>query len=272
MEYLFSFDLATLLRAIGYTGLFAIIFAESGLLIGFFLPGDSLLFTAGFLASQGFFNIWILVAGCFVAAVAGDNAGYAFGRRVGRRIFEREESLLFNPRNLRRAEQFYETHGAVAIVFCRWLPAIRTFAPILAGVGVMPYAKFLAANVVGAGLWAVGMPILGFSLGWLVPGVDRYIIPIVGVIIFLSFLPPAIVGLRDRERRLKVMGYLRQNILVYPAVRRSIGIALVIFGLIALALPIVPFAWVGIVGLKLLGTTLPFEQRIKAWWRGRINE
>src|SRR3990167_9865488 len=129
IEQILNLDLVKIIESVGYLGIFAIVFAESGLFVGAFLPGDSLLFTAGFLASQGFFNIWILVAGCFVAAVAGDNAGYAFGRRVGRRIFEREESLLFNPRNLRRAEQFYETHGAVAIVFCRWLPAIRTFAP-----------------------------------------------------------------------------------------------------------------------------------------------
>lgn len=275
MELLLNIDLIAFIKAIGLLGLWAVVFAESGLLIGFFLPGDSLLFTAGFLASQGFANIWVLAAGCFVAAVLGDNVGYAFGRRVGRRIFEREESLLFNPRNLRRAEQFYETYGAAAIVLCRWLPAIRTFAPIVAGAGLMRYRRFLVANVLGAGLWAVGMPLLGYFLGSVIPGADRYLIPIIAAIIILSFLPPLVAGLRDPDRRRTVMGYLgylQRNILVYSPIRKGIGIALVLFGLVALALPLFPFAWVGVVGLKLLGVPLPFEQRIRAWWQRRQQE
>ena len=272
MEFFFGIDLETFIRTIGLFGLWAIVFAESGLLIGFFLPGDSLLFTAGFLASQGFVNVWLLAGGCFLAAVLGDNVGYAFGRRVGRRIFEHEESLLFNPKNLQRAERFYEEHGASAVILARWLPAIRTFAPIVAGVGLMRYRKFLAANIIGAGFWAVGMPMLGYFLGSVIPGADRYLVPIVIVIIILSFLPPVIAGLRDPDRRQRVWGYLRQNILASPPVRKSIGIVLVIFGLIALALPLVPFAFVGLVGLKLLGVPLPFEERVRRWRRGRINK
>lgn len=272
MEFFFGIDLAMFIQTIGLFGLWAIVFAESGLLIGFFLPGDSLLFTAGFLASQGFVNIWILAGGCFLAAVLGDNVGYAFGRRLGRRIFEREESLLFNPRNLRRAERFYEEHGASAVILARWLPAIRTFAPIVAGVGLMRYRKFLAANIVGAGFWALGMPLLGYFLGSVIPGADRYLIPIVIMIIVLSFLPPLVAGLRDPERRGRVWGYLRQNILAYPPVRKTVGVTLVLFGIIALILPGFPFAFVGLVGLKLLGVPLPFEKRLRAWWRGRINE
>ncbi len=266
MEIFLGLDLAALIRAVGLAGLFAIVFAESGLLIGFFLPGDSLLFTAGLLASQGYFNIWILVVGCFAAAVLGDNVGYAFGRRMGRRIFERPESLLFNPKNLHRAERFYEEYGASAVILARWLPAIRTFAPIVAGVGLMRYRRFLVANIVGAGFWAIGMPLLGYFLGSVIPGVDRYLIPIVAAIIILSFLPPLVAGFRDPERRAVVMAYLTRNILAYPGVRKGIGIALVVFGLVALILPLFPFAWVGLVGLKLLGVPLPFEQRIRAWW------
>lgn len=270
MELFLGFDLTALIRTVGLAGLFAIVFAESGLLIGFFLPGDSLLFTAGFLASQGYFNIWILVAGCFVAAVLGDNVGYAFGRRMGRRIFERSESLLFNPKNLDRAEWFYEQYGASAVVLARWLPAIRTFAPIVAGVGLMRYRRFLAANIIGAGLWAIGMPLLGYFLGSVIPGADRYLIPIVAAIIILSLLPPLIAGMRDPDRRRAVMSYFRENVLAYPPVRRGIGIALIVFGLVALALPFFPFAWVGLVGLKLLGVPLPFENKFRSWWWQRV--
>ena len=277
MDGLISFNLTGFIQTVGLLGLWAIVFAESGLLIGFFLPGDSLLFTAGFLASQGFFHIGFLIAGCFVAAVLGDNVGYALGRRVGRRIFQRPESLLFNPRNLERAERFSEEYGAMAIVLARWLPAIRTFAPIVAGVGLMHYRRFLVANVFGAGLWAVGMPLLGYFLGSVIPGADRYLIPIVVAIIILSFLPPLLGILRDSERRALIGAWLGANVIRYPPVRKGIGIALIGFGLLALALPLVPFAWVGLVGLKLLGVPLPFEQRIRAWWEhrrksNRINE
>lgn len=186
---MFPGDLTALILAAGYLGLFAVVFAESGLLIGFFLPGDSLLFTAGFLASQGYFNIGVLVLGCFAAAAFGDNVGYAFGSRVGRRLFQRPRSLFFNPDQLVRAERFYEQHGGSAIVLARFLPAIRTFAPILAGVGAMEYPKFVIYNIIGAGAWAVGMPFLGYFLGSVIPGIDRYIIPIIAAIIILSILP-----------------------------------------------------------------------------------
>ena len=269
MEYVFGIDLVTLIKAIGLAGLFGIVFAESGLLIGFFLPGDSLLFTAGFLASQGFANIWVLIAGCFAAAVLGDNVGYAFGRRVGPRIFRREQSLLFNPKHLERARAFYESYGGSAIVLARFIPAIRTFAPILAGVGEMQYRSFVFYNIIGAGLWAVGMPLAGYYLGTFFPGVDRYIVPIVMLVIVLSFLPPLIAVLRDRSRRAFITAFLQRSIIAHPVYRKTIGVVLVLLGLVALALPLVPFAWVGIVGLKLLGVPLPFEQRIRAWWRHR---
>ena len=186
------FDLESLIRTAGYLGLFGIIFAETGLLIGFFLPGDSLLFTAGFLASQGYLNIWLLVTVCFVAAVTGDAVGYAFGNRVGRRLFQRPESRLFRPEYLRRAELFFEQHGGKAIILARFMPIVRTFVPIIAGVGSMRYPRFALFNVVGGLLWAVGLPIAGYFLGKSIPNVDRYLLPIIVLIIAVSVAPTAI--------------------------------------------------------------------------------
>jgi membrane-associated protein len=181
--------LRTVGPTIGYITLFAIIFAESGLLVGFFLPGDSLLFTAGFLASQGFFNIAVLVIVCATAAITGDSVGYAFGRRVGRRLFERPDSRFFKRKHLLATEAFYEKHGGKTIVLARFLPIVRTFAPIVAGVGNMRYSRFLAFNIGGGLLWAVGLPIAGYALGSVIPDVDRYLIPIILLIIFISLLP-----------------------------------------------------------------------------------
>jgi membrane-associated protein len=185
-------DLESLVRTAGYLGLFAIIFAETGLLIGFFLPGDSLLFTAGFLASQGYFDIALLVVGCFIAAVLGDAVGYAFGNRVGRGLFLRRESRWFRPQHLMRAEAFFDRHGGKAVVLARFLPVVRTFVPIVAGVGAMRYPRFLAFNLIGAALWAIGLPVAGYFLGSVIPDVDRYLLPIVGLIILVSIAPTAI--------------------------------------------------------------------------------
>lgn len=203
-------SLTALLPIIGYTGITAIVFAESGLLIGFFLPGDSLLFTAGFLASQGIFHIVPLILLSITAAIAGDSVGYAFGHRVGRKIFKREDSLLFHKDNLLRAEAFYEKHGGKAIILARFMPVIRTFAPILAGVGTMKYSKFLAYNIVGGVLWAVGLPLLGYFLGNAIPDVDKYLLPIIVFIILLSIAPSIIHILRTKEDRERVMGFLQQ--------------------------------------------------------------
>ena len=145
MEF-FGIDLISLIKTAGYLGLFFIVFAESGLFIGFFLPGDSLLFTAGFLASQGYLNIWILAPLMFVAAVLGDNFGYAFGKKVGPALFNKEDSFLFHKDHLVKANDFYAKHGPKTIVMARFLPIVRTFAPILAGVGKMEYKTFNSDN------------------------------------------------------------------------------------------------------------------------------
>ena len=183
------FDLIPLIKTAGYLGLFGIVFAESGLFIGFFLPGDSLLFTAGFLASQGFLNIWALSFLMFVAAVTGDSVGYAFGKKAGPKIFYREDSFFFHRNHIERARAFYEQHGSKTIVLARFIPMARTFAPILAGVGKMRYRTFLFYNIIGGALWALGMPWLGYYLGSTIPNIDKYLLPIILIIITLSVAP-----------------------------------------------------------------------------------
>ena len=187
-----AIDPNELLKSFGTIGLILIIFAESGLLIGFFLPGDSLLVTAGLLASAGKLNLAVILVGCFVAAVVGDQVGYAFGKKVGPSIFKRPNSRLFKHEHVERANRFFEEHGAKTIVMARFVPIVRTFAPILAGVGTMPYRTFLAYNILGGFLWAVGVTLIGYFLGDAIgpDKVDTYLLPIIGVVIVLSLIPP----------------------------------------------------------------------------------
>ena len=199
LESIFHLDLIKIIESIGYLGLFAIIFAESGLFVGFFLPGDSILFTAGFLASQGFFNILLLTPMTFVAAVAGDNVGYAFGKKVGPKLFKREDSIFFHKKHLIRAKSFYDKHGGKTITIARFLPVVRTFAPIVGGIGQMPYKKFLMYNLLGGFLWAVCIPFAGYFLGNLIPGVDKYLLPIIIVIVLASVAPSVIHLIRERK-------------------------------------------------------------------------
>lgn len=189
METFFGIDLVELLKTVGYLGIFAIIFAESGLFFGVFLPGDSLLFTAGFLASTGIFNLPLLIVICFAGAVLGDNFGYTFGRRVGPLLFRREDSFWFKKDHLRKAGEFYEKHGGKTIILARFIPIIRTFAPIIAGAGNMDYRSFFFYNLLGGFLWTVGLLCAGYFLGELIPDVDKYLLPIVLLIIIVSLLP-----------------------------------------------------------------------------------
>ncbi|MBI4631656.1 MAG: VTT domain-containing protein [Chloroflexi bacterium] len=177
---------------VGYVILFAIIFAESGLFFGFFLPGDSLLLTVGLLASRGFMSMWVLLPLLFIAAVLGDNVGYWFGAKTGPRIFTREESLLFKPKNLLAAKAFYEKHGGKTIVLARFMPFIRTFAPIVAGAVEMNYRSFFIYNLLGGALWAIGVTVLGYLVGFFfgqVEGMDKYFTLVVIAVIFISALP-----------------------------------------------------------------------------------
>jgi membrane-associated protein len=208
MENIINFDIQQFIATIGYVGIFAIVFAESGLLIGFFLPGDSLLFTAGAIAGSKVLqdtlgiklSYPVLAIGCFLAAVAGDSVGYWFGHRVGRRLFQREDSLLFKKRYLIQAEELYHKHGGKIIVIARFMPVVRTFAPIVAGIGTMHYRRFLSYNVFGGLFWATGVVTAGYLLG---EAAEGYLMPIIAVIIIVSVLPPAIHVLRDvlSERR-----------------------------------------------------------------------
>jgi membrane-associated protein len=189
MLHLPHLDLILLVKTFGYPGVIAAIFAESGLFFGFFLPGASLLFTSGLLASQGFFNPWILIPGVTIAAILGDSAGFWFGRKVGYKLFLRPDSRFFKHEHLQRAEVFYERYGSRTILFARFVPVVRTFAPIVAGVAKMKYGTFLVYNVLGALIWATGVTSLGYFLGKKVPGVEHYLSLIVIAIIVVSSIP-----------------------------------------------------------------------------------
>lgn len=182
-------DLATKFPTLAYVGLFGIIFAESGLFFGFFLPGDSLLIVIGLLASQNILNIQLLIPLLAIAAISGDSVGYWFGKKMGPRIFKKDNSLLFDKNHLVRASEYYKEHGGKTIILARFLPVIRTFAPIVAGVGNMDYKKFLTYNIVGGIGWTAGMLLFGYFLGNVIPDVDKYLIPLILIIIFVSLMP-----------------------------------------------------------------------------------
>ena len=221
MEAILHIDYASLVLSLGvvaYFVIFAIIFSESGLLIGLFLPGDSLLFTAGFLASQKiagtnqyYLNLWILVGVTFVAAVIGDSVGYSFGHRIGRKIFTKPDSKLFKKENLEKAEKFYEKYGVKTIILARFVPIVRTFAPIVAGVGKMNYKTFFSFNIIGGALWALIIPIAGYYLGKLIPDVDKYLLPIVALIVIISALPTIVEIIREKMKKKKAQALIKKN-------------------------------------------------------------
>ena len=185
---LYQFD--ELIRWGGYTVLVAIVFAETGLLAGFFLPGDSLLVTAGLLAAaDGVLNMWVLVGLLSLAAVAGDSTGYAIGYHLGPRIFNREDSRLFHKDHVARTQRFYDTYGAKTIVIARFVPIVRTFAPTVAGVGKMRYRTFLTFNVVGGVGWVASMTLAGFFLGRSIPDIEHHLHWVIGIVILLSLVP-----------------------------------------------------------------------------------
>jgi membrane-associated protein len=189
-----------LISTFGLIGILAIVFAESGLLIGFFLPGDSLLFTTGLLVAGGEYlhqPLWLVCLLVSIAAVAGDQAGYLFGRRFGPSLFRRPDSRLFKQENLTKARSFFERHGARSIVLARFVPIVRTFTPIVAGASWMHYRTFLLFNVLGGALWGCGVTILGYFLGEL-PFVKSNIELILIGIVVVSVLPVVVELLRAR--------------------------------------------------------------------------
>jgi membrane-associated protein len=195
------YALDDLIRWGGYVVLVAIVFVETGLLIGFFLPGDSLLITAGLVAATGALNIWWLNLLLIVAAITGDSVGYAIGWRAGPRLFTRPKSLLFNPRHIERTRAFYARHGAKTIVIARFVPIVRTFAPVVAGIGEMEYRRFLFYNVAGGVGWVTSMTWAGYLLGQAVPNISDHIHIVVGIVILLSLIPIVVELVRERRRR-----------------------------------------------------------------------
>jgi membrane-associated protein len=201
-------DLAALIQTVGLLGVYTIVFVESGLLIGFFLPGDSLLFTAGFLSAQGLMDISLLTIGSFIAAVAGDSVGYWIGHRYGRKLFQKEDSLLFQKSHLRAAEAFYEKHGGKTIVMARFMPFVRTFAPVVAGIGQMKYSTFLSYNIVGGALWAIGLTLAGYFFGN-IPIIKNNFEKVIFLIIFVSVAPAAFHILKDEGARNGILKLLK---------------------------------------------------------------
>src|SRR3982750_4448139 len=174
----------------GYVGLTAIIFAETGLLIGFFLPGDSLIVTAGLLcATMGVMNVWLLGLLLTVASILGNTVGYHVGQAAGPRLFTREDSLLFNKKHLYRAREFYEKHGGKTVIIARFMPIVRTFVPAVAGMGQMGYRRYTLFNFVGGIGWIWSMLFIGYFLGSYIPGVDEHIEMVIAIVVFLSLLP-----------------------------------------------------------------------------------
>ncbi len=195
------FDPETIIQTGGVLLIAFIIFAESGLLVGFFLPGDTLLFGAGLAASQGEISLpWLIVA-TVIAAIIGDNVGYSIGRRTGHRIFKKKDGIIFRQEYIEKAEAFYEKHGGKTIIIARFTPIVRTFAPVVAGAGKMSRRRFFTFNIIGGILWGAGMPLLGYYIGSKIPGLDHYIEYVIISVVLLSLLLAFGHLLRDAETR-----------------------------------------------------------------------
>jgi membrane-associated protein len=196
-------DVQELIKTAGYLGLFAIVTAESGLPFGFFLPGDSLLVSAGVLATQGYFNLWLLIIILPVAAILGDNLGYRIGQHYGPKLFSKPDSLLFKQEHIQTASKFYDKHGGKTLILARFTPVVRTFAPIIAGASNMEYRRFFFYNSMGGVIWSVGMTLLGALVGHAIPDSERYILPIMAGVIVLSLIPGLFhAGIARRKKKL----------------------------------------------------------------------
>ena len=186
---------------VGYVALFGIIFSETGLMLGFFLPGDSLLVTAGLFAARGELDIRILIPLLIVAAISGNTTGYTIGRKAGRPLFDRPKSKLFRRDHLVKTHAFYEKHGGMTIVLAQFMPFARTFAPVVAGVAEMPYKRFATFNITGAILWIGSMILTGYFLGRTIPGIEKHIEYVIAIVVFASVLPMLIKYVQHRLRK-----------------------------------------------------------------------
>jgi len=194
------YNVPQLIATVGQYGLPLIIFAETGLLVGFFLPGDSLLITAGLFAARGDLSLPLLIVTLIPAAILGNATGYQIGKRTGKTLYSRPDSLLFRREHLKMTHEYYERHGGKTIVIAQFAPILRTFAPVVAGVAGMGYTHFASYNVIGAVLWIATMPLSGYLLGNVIPGIDKRIDVVVMVVIVISLLPAVIAWLRSRRR------------------------------------------------------------------------
>lgn len=203
------FDLISMIQTVGYVGLFLIVFGESGFFM-FFLPGDSLLFTAGILASQGVFNIWTLLVLFTIAAITGDSAGYWVGSKAGSWLLNQKDRLFFKKKHIQAAQDFFDKHGGKALILARFVPAVRTFVPVAAGIGKMEYKKFLSYNIIGGIIWGAGLPLLGYYLGSKIDNIERYLLPIIALIVFMSLLPALLHSRKDIVKMLKKNKYAKK--------------------------------------------------------------
>ena len=211
MEFLWDwfhriYDVESLVRVGGLAALTAIVFTETGLFVGFFLPGDSLLVTAGIFAAKGDLELWTLNTVLSLAAILGDTTGYVIGFKTGPMIFRREDSLFFHRKHLITAKQFYDQYGGFTIFIARFIPILRTFAPVVAGVGKMQYSRFIAYNVFGGILWVFSMTFAGYFLGRMVPNIQEQIHIVIAVVIFLSLLPGIIKLAREKWKTRSSLG------------------------------------------------------------------
>ena len=198
------YNVPEVIRIAGLLGLIIIVFAETGLMIGFFLPGDSLLITAGLFAAKGDLNIWTLNISLILAAIIGDATGYYIGRRTGQALYSRPNSLLFRRDHLIKTHEFYEKHGGKTIIIARFMPIARTFAPVVAGAAEMTYRSFAVYNIIGGILWVLSMTLTGYFLGVMVPDIEKQIHKVVAVVIFLSLLPAGIAWLKSKMGQRKL--------------------------------------------------------------------
>jgi len=196
--HLLGFDVQAFLIAFGLWAAAVIIFAESSIV--FFLPGDSFLFAAGLVASQGYINIYLLIIICIIAAILGNNFGYFLGRKLGERFFSRDRGFLFKKEYVTKAQHYYESYGALTIVMARYIPIVRTFAPIVAGIVKMNYSAFLFFNFVGSLLWVISLCLLGYFLGRAVPDIEKYVVLIAGIIVLISISPGIVALIRAKKR------------------------------------------------------------------------
>ena len=202
-------DPTTIIQSGGLLLIGAIVFAESGLLLGFFLPGDSLLFTAGIFAAQDKLPIGWLLLVVVTAAIIGDNVGYSIGRKTGNRIFKKEDGILFRREYLERSKEFYASHGGKTVTIARFVPIVRTFAPVVAGASKMERKRFIMFNVVGALIWGVGVTLVGYYFGSKIPNIDAYLLPAVLIAMAITFAPPIIHIFRDPVARRGIAAKLK---------------------------------------------------------------